>query len=449
LTVTADQVNPANNGKLVHLTGAATSNETLTDPDFGVSVQAIRLMREVEVFQWKEAKSESKKDSKKVVTYTYKQVWSTDKPATKFEEPAGHTNPPEKPYADATLNSKEVKLGAFVLNPKQVERIPANDPLPITKEMVQTAPAVLRDRMAADPEGYLFVGTQPGQAPDAPQVGAVRVRFKVAKPQTISVVAQQTPTSFEPFAPEGGKPVDLLKPGAHTASALFESAQSTNLFTGWVIRGGCFLFIGLGLFLVIRLLKNIGVPKEDMGGIKRDLLWALLGFAFAIPMCLLVVGSRWVTHQLPIGGGLLGAGVVLGSTALFLARRKSTRPARAFDPDQPSGAEDLVREPVAMAESDYADLPLERVCEENSVGKKTVGGKERGKAFPTKQAEPANPVPVKSNPSPAVETQAIAAATTMVVCAECNKRLKIPSAVVGKKIRCPVCKGAFVAQLAC
>src|SRR5271166_414777 len=46
------QVNPANDGKLVHITGRADTSETLTDPTFAVSEQAIRLERQVAMYQW-------------------------------------------------------------------------------------------------------------------------------------------------------------------------------------------------------------------------------------------------------------------------------------------------------------------------------------------------------------------------------------------------------------
>src|SRR5688500_5995550 len=63
VTVAADAVNPANEKKLVHMTGAAATTETLSDPEFGVATNAIKLRRNVEMYQWKE-KEETKTEKK-------------------------------------------------------------------------------------------------------------------------------------------------------------------------------------------------------------------------------------------------------------------------------------------------------------------------------------------------------------------------------------------------
>src|SRR5262245_57150658 len=105
VTVAPDRVDPANEGKLVHLTAEAAAAGDVADPDFGGSARVLRLAREVELYQWQEKKNESKKDGKTIVTYTYTQVWSKDRPQKRFAESDGHVNPPDKPYPDATRDA--------------------------------------------------------------------------------------------------------------------------------------------------------------------------------------------------------------------------------------------------------------------------------------------------------------------------------------------------------
>jgi hypothetical protein len=52
--VDAARVDPGNDGKLVHVTGDLKTTAPLNDPEFGVSVPAARLVRTVEMYQWKE-----------------------------------------------------------------------------------------------------------------------------------------------------------------------------------------------------------------------------------------------------------------------------------------------------------------------------------------------------------------------------------------------------------
>ncbi|RLE22314.1 MAG: hypothetical protein DRJ08_04300, partial [Acidobacteria bacterium] len=47
----ADSVDPKNEGKLVHVTGKADTTETLKDPVFEISAQALKLERSVEMYQ--------------------------------------------------------------------------------------------------------------------------------------------------------------------------------------------------------------------------------------------------------------------------------------------------------------------------------------------------------------------------------------------------------------
>ena len=45
-------LNAAMNGKVVHASGTAATNDVLSDPEFGVSENAISLSRQVEYYQW-------------------------------------------------------------------------------------------------------------------------------------------------------------------------------------------------------------------------------------------------------------------------------------------------------------------------------------------------------------------------------------------------------------
>ena len=54
VTATPDEVDPSKNETLIHLSGEATTDETLTDDEFGVADVAIKLYRAVEMYQWEE-----------------------------------------------------------------------------------------------------------------------------------------------------------------------------------------------------------------------------------------------------------------------------------------------------------------------------------------------------------------------------------------------------------
>ena len=54
VSIPSDQVDPAMEGKLVHLKGETETGEPLKDEAFGVTAQAVKLIRKAEMYQWVE-----------------------------------------------------------------------------------------------------------------------------------------------------------------------------------------------------------------------------------------------------------------------------------------------------------------------------------------------------------------------------------------------------------
>lgn len=307
VSISADKAEPANDGKLVHLSGEATTKDTVSDPQFGIAVPALRLVREVEVRQWKETKTEKKQGKEKIPVYTYEPIWSTKRPASSvtFNDKTKR-NPDSKPYEDARYTAAEVKLGAFTLTPEQVAKIPAEEALPITEEMAAKVPEDLKGLVKPTQDGLLYVGV----SSDDPKVGDCRIRYKVAKPQTISIVAKQEGNRLVPFPVEGGQDINLVERGQKSAQQMFASAQSSTALMAWVGRVLGLGLMAAGLFLVLRPVaaSASGAPPESLGLNVRTGVFAVAG---SLPAVLGVVGLRWLFVSPLIGLGLMVAGFVL------------------------------------------------------------------------------------------------------------------------------------------
>jgi len=99
VAVGSASVDPVNDGKLVYVSGDLTERAPLADQEFGVSANALRLVRKVEMYEWKEESKTERRDKlgggeEEVKTYTYHRVWS-DRYAdsSRFKHPDGHENP--------------------------------------------------------------------------------------------------------------------------------------------------------------------------------------------------------------------------------------------------------------------------------------------------------------------------------------------------------------------
>ena len=118
-TVAADKVDPANEGKLVHVTGTLSTTGPATDSDFAVKIDGVRLVRHVEMFQWTE--QSGTETTKKLgggettkTTYTYRQEWA-DKPVDLQKVPQHTTATSIRPmnWRARVALAPGVKLGVF------------------------------------------------------------------------------------------------------------------------------------------------------------------------------------------------------------------------------------------------------------------------------------------------------------------------------------------------
>ena len=139
----ADTVDATMDGKLVHVTGTAKTDDQLGDDLFpGLNPKAIRLTRKVEFYQWVENEKKEKKKNvggseTTVTTYTYSKKW-VSKPvdSSSFRE-AGHDNQVFFPEAsDRTLVAETARYGAFELTADQIKRIGGAKPVELKPEYI-------------------------------------------------------------------------------------------------------------------------------------------------------------------------------------------------------------------------------------------------------------------------------------------------------------------------
>ena len=216
VSVSSDTVDPVNDGALVHLTGMAETDEVLSDVAFGVSANAIKLRRLVEMYQWEESKSSRTRKkvgggTETVTEYSYRETWSDRLiSSSEFKEAAEHTNPGSMPYESKTQVAESVGLGAFRMTASLVGKIGNYTPLTLPEEL--PVPEDLEGKAQKTGSGF-YIGVDPS----APVIGDVRVAFQVALPAEVSVISKQVRETFEPYQTKVGGTIELLQAGVHSA----------------------------------------------------------------------------------------------------------------------------------------------------------------------------------------------------------------------------------------
>ena len=311
ITVPSNLVNPDNEGKLVHLTGKAVTPDILSDPIFPVSLNAIKLARKVEMYQWKEESSSTTEKkigggTETVTTYTYSKTWSDSViDSGDFDNPYNHQNPGYIPYESNEWIANQVNLGSFLLNPSLVEKI--NDFSSFYAENTKNLPAEIKNQTQIQNGTYYI-----GENFLSPQIGDLRVSFEVVLPTDISMISRQLGNSFEPYHSKFGGEIELLETGTYSSETMFQNAVESNKILTWILRLAGFLMMFIGLSMVFKPLSVITDVLPILGNIVGAGT-GLVAFLIAAFFSTMTIGISWLFFR-----PLLGIPLVCVSAGLAI-----------------------------------------------------------------------------------------------------------------------------------
>jgi hypothetical protein len=234
----SDRIDPANEGRLVHVSGELKSTARLTDPDFAMSAEAALLVRSAEMYQW------TREEFSQGETH-YVSSWSAERRASVGLRP----NPPFR-FPSIKVTARDATLGAFRPGKWVLENLQTTVDLPIEPATVEAAgthgPVQLSN-------GKLYLGSNPWQ----PQIGDIRISWRIAKPGPVSLIGRQAGTDLVAFQ-TSGDPLLLVRSGTLSAAEMFKIRGQESSNETWMSRllGGCFLLLGW-VFVLWRLVPAV------------------------------------------------------------------------------------------------------------------------------------------------------------------------------------------------
>lgn len=320
VSVAADAVAPENEGKLVHVSGEAATAQDLADEEFGVAAEALRLRRDVAMYQWEE-KKESKTQKKlgggeeTVTTYTYSKAWnSSPVDSSAFHDPAGHENPVEFSYAGATWDAEDATVGAFAIPSQMVAMLGDFEEFAVR----QKPEGVEWPEGAWANNGRIFLGANPAQ----PQVGDLRISFGVVRSGDVSIIARQSGDTFAPYLTKAGGEIEMIRPGRIDARQMFAAAQSENTILTWILRAVGFVMIWVGFSLIFAPLSVLADVLPFLGNLVGAAT-GMIAFLLAVALAAAVIAVAWIFYRPLLGLFLLvvaAGAVILG---IRLVRKKA------------------------------------------------------------------------------------------------------------------------------
>ena len=341
-----NKIDSANDGKLVHMTGDATTQDVLKDAEFGIEYNGMMLQRNVEFYQWVEKSHEETKKNfggseTTVTTYTYSKDWC-NKPvnSTTFKEP-GHDNIVSYPVSGREQYATNVQYGAFKFTQDMIEKLSNKKTYSLAEYKI---PAALRGR-ACVADKFVYVGRKTAQSatpqvqepapqeescsvsPTDPQIGDVRITWEVISPkEAVSIVYVQTGDTFTPYHAKSDRSVALLGMGIQSAEQLYEHAEDMNTLLTWVLRLLGWFLMFCGLNMILTPLSVLGDVVPFIGSLIGGATSVVTGL-ISLTLALITISIAWIWYRPLLGIGLLAAAVFC--VYLLFKRRKKPVPADA------------------------------------------------------------------------------------------------------------------------
>ncbi len=288
----------ANNGEMVLVAGTPKIVKPAIDRQFGIQADVPLLWRVTDMFQWRQIEYAG--------TTSYELEW-VDHPvdSSVFDDPRDHRNPSQMPFGNARYMSGEVRLGGFLLSSSIVLAMPGREE--ISPDFSRLHPNLAASFRPVD--GHLLTS----QDPASPQLGDVRVSWKGALIQPVTVIAQNRNGTLVPAEGIESGPGFQLQVGLLKVTDLQPDLPSKPGMP-WLWRVLSLLLALAGSWVLMR-----GMPM-------RRAVW-LPALGMGITLVCGLAGVLWVSARTDIGVLLIGAALLsLGITGWQMYRFQPPEP---------------------------------------------------------------------------------------------------------------------------
>lgn len=282
-------------GRLVYVSGPVEVTEPLSEPEYGIIVDSVKLKRRVQMFQWVEIKEEGYDSA---ADYYYTTEWK-DKliDSDRFYIRFGHENPSEIPIKSQIQIADEVRIGSFVFGAELKKKF---------SDYVEVTSDERPERRDIKMHSGLYYHSDDLWNP---KVGDIRIQFSYAGKagDIYSIVGLLSNGKIEPYVTTHGEEVLLQRKHAVTIDQMFHLEHVSNYWRTWKMRGFGWFFLFLAATFMANILKTI-VLNSNLLHSLIDL--ESLNLSVSMSISLLVVGFAWVWYR-PIVGLCLALASIL------------------------------------------------------------------------------------------------------------------------------------------
>lgn len=304
IEVSADKINRENDNKLIHVSGSATTTETLSDGIMTVP-NAFVLVRDVEMYQWSEnSKTESKDElggsTTETTTYTYEKTWSDREIDSQDFKKTSYVNPPF-PIKSKKITANSGNLGEYKLTQKQINSM---------SEYTEITELPQKSEYKIYEDSYYK-----GQDPLNPQIGDLKITYKyVPSGVNISIIGEQKIDNTLTSMILKKWSVYMQQSGLKTKDEMVNSSyQGAKFFTNLVrIIGWLLMFGGLCKLIdpLVVVFKFVPFVESLVGFMSKGVILLI-----SLALSLLTIAIAWFAYRPVLSIGLL---LVIGCIVFLL-----------------------------------------------------------------------------------------------------------------------------------
>lgn len=337
IAASADRVDATNEGKLVHVTGPLASREGVRDDLLGLSGQGLRLVRYVEMYQWRESGSTNQGQR----TYSYSREWSSSRhDSSRFRDAANHRNP-VMPFSGQIFTAGDGMIGVYRLGAQAIAAFQSRS------EIALPPPQVLVDafgrrmnKPASIVDGKLYASRDPAN----PEIGDIRVSWRIVPVGPGSLAARQTAGELTAYSARNGRPVLLAATGTHSADAMFTQGQADNRFWTWILRAVLLFLMFVGFLMIMGPFTTLASYVPILGDIVAAGA-AAIAFVLTFVVGGAAIAIAWFAVRPLLSLGILAVAVAGFMGMKYLNQGKAAQKQAARDARR---AEALARQAQAQ-----------------------------------------------------------------------------------------------------
>jgi hypothetical protein len=311
--------------KIIYIFWKADTKDILRDDTFNIEANAIKLSRDVSMYQWQEEQNTQTQDNMwwsqtQTTTYNYKMVWNNDKiDSSQFKE-AWHINPSNWPFDSKQFVASDVKVWDMKLSSTFVGKMNNEEKISLDWKQndITTAVKNIQNIKINNNILYIWKGTE-----ENPQIWDIQISFSAVYPSEISAIWQQQSNQLIWYTTTNGKNIALLNYWTVSMPQMYINAHNENRTIAWLLRWLWLLLIFFWFSMILWFVATLASVVPLLGRIVG--FWvSLISFVLSIILWFTVILVAWFAVRPTISMILLGS-IVVVITSILLFKKTSKK----------------------------------------------------------------------------------------------------------------------------